>query len=107
MEEGDALFTAAAIKCCTIKFGAIVDQNLLGNAEHRPGRIGLNKRRNAHTFPMTSSVKRAPKKARTWTSLIDVTIYQTDLEPSPRGRKLLEALEDLPSATSPGSDRSF
>jgi hypothetical protein len=41
----------------------------------------------------TNSVTRAPKKARTRTSLIGVTIYQPDLEPSPIGRKLLAALE--------------
>ena len=37
----------------------------------------------------------AANKARTRTSLIGVTIYQPDLEPSPRGRKLLEALDSM------------
>jgi hypothetical protein len=64
-------------------------------------------RRDAHTLSMTSSVKRAPKKARTRTTLIGVTIYQPDLEPNPRGRKLLEALAHLTSGISPGSDGSF
>jgi hypothetical protein len=64
-------------------------------------------RRDAQTLSMTSTAKRAPKKARTRTSLIGVTIYQADLEPSPRGRKLLEALEHVTSAISPGLDRSF
>lgn len=40
----------------------------------------------------------APKRARVRTSLIGVTIYQPDLEPSPRGRRLLEALERMYSA---------
>jgi hypothetical protein len=35
--------------------------------------------------------KRAP--ARTRTSLVGMTIYQPDIEPSPQGRKLLDALE--------------
>ena len=47
----------------------------------------------ADTLSMMSSVKRAPKKARMRTTLIGVTIYQPDLEPSPLGRRLLEALD--------------
>jgi hypothetical protein len=36
------------------------------------------------------------KRARTRTSLIGMTIYQPDLKPSAKGRKLLEALESNP-----------
>jgi hypothetical protein len=41
----------------------------------------------------TSSVPRAPRKVRTRTSLVGMTIYQPDVEPSPQGRKLLDALD--------------
>jgi hypothetical protein len=34
----------------------------------------------------------ASTEPRTRTSLIGMTIYQPDIEPSPRGRKLLEGL---------------
>jgi hypothetical protein len=44
--------------------------------------------RNAHT----SGAATAPKRARTRTSLIGVTIYQPDVEPSAQGRRLLDAL---------------
>jgi hypothetical protein len=37
----------------------------------------------------------AANKARTRTSLIGVTIYQPDVEPSARGRRLLAALESI------------
>jgi hypothetical protein len=39
--------------------------------------------------------KAAPIRARTRTSLVGMTIYMPDIEPSARGRKLLEALERL------------
>lgn len=49
---------------------------------------------------MAKPKKRAHKKThlkaaptRTRTSLVGMTIYQADVEPSPQGRKLLEALE--------------
>jgi len=45
--------------------------------------------RDAHT----STVTRARMKVRTRTPLIGVTIYQPDLEPSTKGRKLLDALD--------------
>ena len=37
----------------------------------------------------------APKRARVRTSIKGATIYQPDLEPSPRGRRLLEALDRM------------
>jgi hypothetical protein len=37
--------------------------------------------------------KAAPIRARTRTSIVGMTIYQPEVEPSPQGRKLLEALE--------------
>src|SRR6202041_3186503 len=37
----------------------------------------------------------APTRARTRTSIVGMTIYMPDIEPSARGRKLLEALERL------------
>src|SRR5271169_4805535 len=43
VEQGDAVFTATSLKCRTMKLRAIVDQDLLGNAKHRPGCIGLEK----------------------------------------------------------------
>ena len=46
-------------------------------------------RRDAHT----STVTGAPMKVRTRNSLMGVKIYQPDLEPSPKGRKLLDALD--------------
>ena len=47
------------------------------------------------TPAVTGSRKRAPTKkgATTRTSLIGMTIYQPDVEPSPQARKLLDALE--------------
>jgi hypothetical protein len=51
--------------------------------------------RDAYSTSMKGSVKRAPKKARTRTTLTGMTIYQPDFEPSPRARKLLEALDSI------------
>jgi hypothetical protein len=39
--------------------------------------------------------KAAPTRVRTRTSIVGMTIYMPDVEPSARGRKLLEALERL------------
>src|SRR5450631_2855767 len=39
--------------------------------------------------------KTTPTRARTRTSIVGMTIYMPDIEPSARGRKLLEALETL------------
>ena len=39
--------------------------------------------------------KPTPIRARTRTSIVGMTIYMPDIEPSARGRKLLEALETL------------
>jgi hypothetical protein len=61
----------------------MVTRRRLGSGSESRGR------RDAHT----SRVKHAPKKPRTRTSLFGVTIYQPDIEPSPLGRKLLDALE--------------
>jgi hypothetical protein len=52
-------------------------------------------RRDAHT----SGVTHAPKRPRTRTSLIGVTIYQPDVEPSAKGRRLLDALNSTSSAS--------
>jgi hypothetical protein len=46
-------------------------------------------RRKKHSKGVTS----VSKRARTRTSLIGMTIYQPDIEPSPLGRKLLNALD--------------
>jgi hypothetical protein len=54
-------------------------------------------RRDAHT----TSVTHASKKPRTRTSLIGVTIYQPDIESSPLGRKLLDALDSTYSRQKP------
>src|SRR5271155_93453 len=43
VEEGDTVFAATSLKCRTMKLGAIVDQDLLWNPEHRPGRVALKK----------------------------------------------------------------
>ncbi len=39
--------------------------------------------------------KAAPTRVRTRSSIVGMTIYMPDIEPSARGRKLLEALERL------------
>jgi hypothetical protein len=39
--------------------------------------------------------KAAPIRTRTRTSIVGMTIYMPDIEPSARGRRLLEALETL------------
>ena len=43
------------------------------------------------------------KRARTRTSLIGATIYQPDLEPSAKGRRLPEALDSILSAAETSS----
>lgn len=55
-------------------------------------------RRDAHA----DSVRPAPKKPRTRTSLIGMTIYQPDLEPSSQGRKLLDVLDGTYQRHKPG-----
>jgi hypothetical protein len=52
---------------------------------------GSRRKRKNHA----GNLPHATNKARTRTSLIGMTIYQPDLEPSPRGRKLLEALDSM------------
>jgi hypothetical protein len=42
-----------------------------------------------------TSKKATPIRARTRTSIVGMTIYMPDIEPSARGRKLLEALETI------------
>ena len=49
--------------------------------------------RSVRKHQVTSSEKRAPKKAQTRTTLIGVTIYQPGLEPSLLGPELFEALD--------------
>ena len=51
------------------------------------------RRRRKHT----KGVATKSKRARTRTSLIGMTIYQPDLEPSARGRRLLDALNGAES----------
>jgi hypothetical protein len=52
-----------------------------------PNRIPAAKKR--------TGKKAAPIRARTRHSIVGMTIYMPDIEPSARGRKLLEALETL------------
>lgn len=59
---------------------------------------GASSRRQGRSLPTSKAKKRVHKayqkgSIRTRTSLVGMTIYQPDIEPSPQGRKLLEALE--------------
>ncbi len=59
---------------------------------------GSSSRRQGHALPAVKAKRRVHKayqkgSIRTRTSLVGMTIYQPDIEPSLQGRKLLEALE--------------
>jgi hypothetical protein len=45
--------------------------------------------------PHAGNLPHASTEPHTRTSLIGTTIYLPDIEPSPRGRKLLEALDSI------------
>jgi hypothetical protein len=68
----------------------MVTRRRIGRDSASRGRRG-----DAHTLSVTSSVTRAPKKARTRATPIGMTIYQPNVERSSQGRKLLDALDSI------------
>jgi hypothetical protein len=72
---------------------ATIDSELIRRKQKPAGTTKLPRQVATRRKKHSQSVATKSKRARTRTSLIGMTIYQPDLEPSAIGRKLLDALD--------------